>query len=67
MMSANRYEPIWPDGAIWNGHILESDNMITRLHVGNSFSNRLDDTSTLMAKYNRERSLGVLAGQCVGI
>ena len=39
--------------------------MITRLHVGNSLTNRLDVTGTLMTKDNGESTLGVLARECV--
>ena len=41
--------------------------MITRLHVGNSLTNRLDLTGTLMTKDNGESTLGVLARECVCI
>ena len=41
--------------------------MITRLHVGNSLTNRLDVTGTLMTKDNGESTLWVLARECVCI
>ena len=41
--------------------------MIARLHVGNSLTNRLDVTGTLMTKDNGESTLGVLARECVCI
>jgi hypothetical protein len=43
--------------------------VIARLHVGNSLTNRLDVTGTLMTKDNGESTLGVLAreGVCIGM
>ena len=43
--------------------------MIARLHVGNSLTNRLDVTGTLMTEDNGESTLGVLAreGVCIGM
>lgn len=46
---------------------LEGDNVVTRLHVGDTFTNGLDETGTLVSEDDRESTLGVLAGQCVGI
>ena len=41
--------------------------MVTRLHIGDALTHTLDNTSTLVAGDDRESTLGVLAGQCVGI
>lgn len=48
-------------------NVLESDNVVARLYVGDALTDRLDDTSTLVTKDDGEGTLGVLAGQCVGI
>jgi hypothetical protein len=47
--------------------VLEGNDMVTRLHVGDTLTNGLNDTGALMAQNDREGSLGVLAGKCVGI
>ena len=41
--------------------------MITRLDVGDTLSDGLDDTCALVPQNNGESSLGVLSGECVGI
>lgn len=41
--------------------------MVARLHIGDTLTNGLDNTSTLVTQDDRESSLGVLAGQGVGI
>ena len=41
--------------------------MVTGLHVCDTLTNGLDDTSTLVSEDDGEGTLGVLAGQCVGI
>jgi hypothetical protein len=41
--------------------------MVTRLDVGYTLSNGLNDTGTLMTENNRESTLGVFSGECVGI
>lgn len=41
--------------------------MVARLHVGDTLAYRLDNTSTLVPQDDGEGSLGVLAGQSVGI
>jgi len=41
--------------------ILESHNVITRLHCGYIVADRLDDTCTLVTQDDRERSLWILA------
>lgn len=41
--------------------------MVSGLYVCDALTNRLDDTSTLVPKDDRESTLRVLAGQCVGI
>lgn len=48
-------------------NILESNNMIARLHTGNALANTLDNTSTLMSQDDGESTLGILAGEGVGI
>jgi hypothetical protein len=47
--------------------VLESDNVVTRLDVGDALADRLDNTGTLVSKDNGESTLGVLAGESVGI
>jgi hypothetical protein len=42
--------------------VLECDNVVTRLYVGDALADRLDDTGALMTKDNREGAFGVLAG-----
>lgn len=49
------------------GYLLERNDVVARLHVGDALTNRLDNTSTLMTQDDGEGSLGVLAGQGVGI
>lgn len=46
---------------------LESNNVVTRLHVGDTLTNRLHNTSTLVSQNDGESTLWVLARQCVGI
>lgn len=46
---------------------LESNNMVTGLHICDALTNRLDNTSTFVSKNDGESTLGVLARQCVGI
>lgn len=46
---------------------LKSNDIVTGLHGGNAFSNRLDDTGTFVAKDHRERSFGILSGEGVRI
>ena len=41
--------------------------MVPGLHVCDTLTNGLDDTSTLVSEDDGEGTLGVLAGQCVGI
>ena len=47
--------------------ILESNDVISRLHAGDALANRLDDTGALVPEDNGECALGVLAGERVGI
>ena len=47
--------------------LLESYDVVARLDVGDTLTDRLYDTSTLVSENNWESSLGVLAGQCVGV
>ena len=41
--------------------------MVARLHVGNTLTDGLNEAGTLVTEDNRESTLGVLAGQSVGI
>jgi hypothetical protein len=50
-----------------SGDILESNDIVTGLDGGHTLADRLDDTGTLVTQDDRERTLGVLAGQSVGI
>ena len=47
--------------------LLESDDVVAGLHVGNALTNRLDNAGTLVTEDNGEGALGVLAGKGVGI
>lgn len=47
--------------------VLEGDNMVSGLHVGDALTNRLDDTSTLVSQDDGESTLGILAGQRICI
>lgn len=47
--------------------LLESDDVLARLHVCDTLTNRLDDTGALVSQDDGERTLGVLAGEGVGI
>lgn len=48
-------------------HLLKCNDVVTRLHVGDALSHRLDDAGTFVTQDNGEGSLGVLAGQRVRI
>lgn len=48
-------------------HALESNDMVTRLDVGHTLTDRLDETGTLVSEDDGESTLGILAGKCVGI
>lgn len=50
-----------------SGGILESNDVVARLHVGDTLADGFDDTSALMTKNNGECAFGVLARECVGI
>lgn len=52
---------------MWWGLVLESDDMVANLDVGDALTNGLDDTSTLVSKDDGESTLWVLARQSVGI
>src|SRR5690606_21487776 len=49
------------------GFLLEGDDVVARLHVGDAFADGLDDTSALVSQNNGESTLGILPGQCVRI
>jgi hypothetical protein len=49
------------------GDILKSDDMVARLDICDSVSNRLYDTGTLMTQNDREGTLGVLTRERVCI
>lgn len=55
------------DAAGLAGLLLEGDDVVARLHVGDALTNRLDDTSTLVSQDDGECTLGILARQSVGI
>lgn len=48
-------------------HLLKSDDVVTRLDVGDTLTDTLDDTGTLVSENDWESTLGVLARQSVGI
>jgi hypothetical protein len=60
--AAGSYYELVQDG--WSC-ILESDNMVTRLHIGDALTNRLDNTSTLMSQNDGESTFRVLSRQSV--
>lgn len=41
--------------------------MISRLHIGDTLANRLNDTGALVPEDDGEGTLGVLSGECVCI
>src|SRR5690242_4152846 len=43
------------------GHVLKGNDVVTRLHVCDALTNRLDDTSALVPEDDGESTLGVLA------
>lgn len=47
--------------------ILKSNDVITRLDRGHALTNRLDNTSALVSQNDGESTLGILAGEGVGI
>lgn len=47
--------------------LLERNDVVARLHVGDALTHGLDNTSSLMAQNDGEGAFGVLAGQRVGI
>jgi hypothetical protein len=49
------------------GGVLESNNVVARLHVCDALADGLDDSSALVPEDNGECTLGVLSGECVGI
>ena len=50
-----------------NEDILERDDVVPRLYIGDTLPHRLDDTGTLVAQNDRERAFGILSGKCVCI
>lgn len=48
-------------------NILKSDHIITGLDGSHTLTDRLDNTGTLVAQDDGESTLGVLAGQSVGV
>ena len=54
-------------GAASRRYLLESDDGVSGLDVGDALSYGLDDTGTLVSQDDRERAFGVLAGQRVCI
>jgi hypothetical protein len=49
------------------GNLLQRDNVVTGLHVCDALADRLDDAGALVTEDNGESTLGVLAGESVGI
>jgi hypothetical protein len=47
--------------------LLKSNNVVTSLHIGDALADGFDNTGTLVSKDNGESTLGVLAGEGVGI
>jgi hypothetical protein len=45
--------------------LLESDNVVARLHICDTLTNGLDDASTLVTQDNGESALRVLSGECI--
>ena len=50
-----------------SGYLLESNDVVARLHVCDALTNRLHDAGTLMSENNGEGTLGVLTRQREGI
>jgi hypothetical protein len=48
-------------------HVLESNDVVARLHICDALTDGLNDTSTLVSEDDGESTLRVLSGQCVGI
>jgi hypothetical protein len=48
-------------------NVLESHDVVSRLHVRDALANRLNDTSALVPENNGEGTLGVLSGERVCI
>ena len=51
----------------WSKNSLESDNMVSGLHICNAFAHRLDYASAFMAQHYRESTFRILSRECVGI
>lgn len=49
------------------GALLEADDSVTGLDVGDALADRLDDTGTLVSEDNGESALRILAGEGVRI
>jgi len=47
--------------------VLESNNVVPWLHIGDPLANRLDDTGAFVPQNDRESSFGVLSGERIGI
>lgn len=48
-------------------NLLESDHVVTGLDGSHTLADRLDNTGTLVAQDDGKSTLGILAGQGVGI
>jgi len=46
---------------------IKSHNVITGLDVGHALSDGFNDASTFVTEDNRESTLGIFSGECVGI
>lgn len=51
----------------WGLNVLEGNDMVAGLYVGDALTDRLDVSGTLVTENDGEGTLGVLAGECVGI
>jgi hypothetical protein len=53
---------------LWCGkYVLERHDVVAGLDVRHALADRLDDAGAFMSQDDREGTLGVLAGECVGI
>lgn len=48
-------------------HVLESNDIVAGLNRSHTFSDGLDNTRTFVTEHDGESTLGILAGECVGI
>jgi hypothetical protein len=48
-------------------YLLQSDDVVTGLHIGHALTHRLDDTGTLVSEDDGESTLGILSGQSIRV